>query len=37
VYTAKRVAELRGIAIEELAEATTANAAKLFAVATASC
>lgn len=37
VYTAKRVAELRGIAIEALAEATTANAAKLFAVAPASC
>jgi TatD DNase family protein len=37
VYTAKRVAELRGITIEELAAATTANASKLFAVAPASC
>lgn len=37
VYTAKRVAELRGIPLEELAAATTANAAKLFAVAPASC
>jgi TatD DNase family protein len=32
VHTAARVAELRGIAIDALAEATSANAAKLFAV-----
>jgi len=30
VHTARRVAELRGIAFEELAEATTANAARRF-------
>jgi TatD DNase family protein len=31
VHTAKRVAELRGIAVEALAEATSANAARRFA------
>jgi TatD DNase family protein len=37
VHTAKRVAELRGITLEALAEATTANAAKVFTVAASSC
>ena len=37
VHTARRVAELRGIAVEALAEATTANARKLFAVVPTAC
>jgi TatD DNase family protein len=30
VYTAQKVAELKGVSIEEVAQATTANAEKLF-------
>ncbi|PZR99516.1 MAG: hydrolase TatD, partial [Candidatus Chloroheliales bacterium] len=30
VYTAAKIAELRGISVEELANATTANARRLF-------
>ena len=37
VHTAARVAELRGITLDVLAEATTANAAKLFSVRATSC
>jgi Tat protein secretion system quality control protein TatD with DNase activity len=30
LYTAKKVADLRGITVEEIARATTDNAQKLF-------
>ena len=31
-YTAEKIAELRGMTLEELAEATTKNAARLFGI-----
>lgn len=31
-YTAERIAELRGVTLEELAEVTTRNAARLFGI-----